>query len=45
LKSTAKSKVTSYINPVIEKVSDAEEVPHFSNKENIEKKKPESQRN
>ena len=45
MKPTAKSKVTSYINPVIEKVSDAEEVPHFSNKENIEKKKPESSKN
>ncbi len=45
MKPTSKSKISSYINPVIEKVSDEEEVPHFTNNDNVEKKKPESSKN
>ena len=45
MKPTEKSSVTTYINPVIEKLSDEEEIPSFTNKENIEKRKPESSKN
>lgn len=45
MKPTEKSIVTSYINPVIEKTSVEEEIPHFTNSEKVEGKKPESSRN
>lgn len=45
MKPTEKSKVTSYINPVIEKVSDDEAIPEFTNSEKVESKKPESSKN
>ncbi len=45
MKPTEKSKVTTYINPVIESFSKEEEIPHFSNSQKVESKKPESSRN
>lgn len=45
MKPTEKSKVTSYINPVIESFSDDEEIPEFTNSEKVENKKPESSKN
>ena len=45
MKPTEKSKVTTYINPIIEKLTDEKEVPHFTNKANVEKHKPESSKN
>lgn len=45
MKPTEKSKVTSYINPVIEKTSESEGIPEFSNSEKVETKKPESSKN
>lgn len=45
MKPTEKSKVTSFINPVIESTSDEEEVPHFTNSEKVESHKPESSKN
>ena len=42
MKPTEKSKVTSYINPVIESFSDDESIPQFSNSEKVEGKKPDS---
>ncbi len=45
MKPTEKSKVTTYINPVIEKLSKEEEIPSFTNSEKTESKKPESSRN
>ncbi len=44
MKPTAKSKVSSYINPVIEKLSDEEEVPRFVGR-NEKPNKPESSKN
>lgn len=45
MKPTEKSKVTSYINPVIEKFSEEEEIPEFTNSDKVEGKKPESSKN
>ena len=45
MKPTEKSKVTSFINPVIERFSEDEEIPHFTNSEKVEGKKPESSKN
>lgn len=45
MKPTEKSKVTSFINPVIESVSSDEEIPNFANSKKIENHKPESSRN
>lgn len=45
MKPTEKSKVTSYINPVIESISSDEEIPHFTNSKKIENHKPKSSRN
>lgn len=42
MKPTEKSKVTSYINPVIEDFSGDESVPQFTNSEKVEGKKPDS---
>ena len=44
MKPTAKSKVTTYINPVIEKVSEEEEIPHIEGR-NEKNNKPESSKN
>lgn len=40
MKPTEKSKVTSYINPVIIRASEEEGVPEFINSEKVEKRKP-----
>lgn len=40
MKPTDKAKVTTYINPVISHISQAEEVPNFINSENVENNKP-----
>lgn len=45
MKPTEKSRVTTYINPVIESTSNEEEVPTFTNSKKIESKKPESSKN
>lgn len=45
MKPTEKSKVTTYINPVIESMSKEEEVPVFSNSKKVEGRKPESSKN
>lgn len=45
MKPTEKSNVTTYINPVIESSSLEEEIPHFSNSEKVESKKPQSSKN
>jgi peptide deformylase len=45
MKPTEKSKVTSFINPVIESISSEEEIPHFTNSAKIENHKPKSSRN
>ena len=45
MKPTEKSDVASFINPVIEKFSEEESVPEFTNSEKIEKNKPERSRN
>lgn len=45
MKPTEKSKVTTYINPVITKFSEEEEVPLFTNSEKVEGKKPSSSKN
>ncbi|MDO8269390.1 MAG: peptide deformylase, partial [Candidatus Levybacteria bacterium] len=45
MKPTLKSPVTSYINPVIDSTSSEQEIPHFTNSENVEEKKPESSKN
>lgn len=45
MKPTAKSKVVSFINPEIIKMSDEEEIPQFTNSEKVEEKKPESSKN
>lgn len=45
MKPTEKSGVSSYVNPVIEKVSEESEIPHFTNSEKVESKKPESSKN
>lgn len=41
MRPTEKSKVISYINPVIVKSSEEEGIPEFVNSEKVEKKKPE----
>lgn len=45
MKPTEKSKVTSFINPVIEGMSNDEQVPEFINSDEVEQKKPESSKN
>lgn len=45
MKPTEKSKVSSYINPIIESVSETSEIPHFTNSEKVESQKPESSKN
>jgi peptide deformylase len=45
MKPTEKSKVTTYINPIIESSSSEEEVPHFMNSKKVESHKPESSKN
>lgn len=40
MKPTEKAKVTTYINPVINKVSEEEEIPTSTNSEKIEHRKP-----
>ncbi len=40
MKPTEKAKVTTYINPVIERLSTIEEVPSSTNSEKIERRKP-----
>ncbi len=45
MKPTEKSRVTTYINPVIESTSNEEEVPTFTNSKKVESKKPESSKN
>lgn len=45
MKPTEKSKVTSFINPVIESASEEQEIPHFTNSEKVEGHKPESSKN
>lgn len=45
MKPTEKSKVTTYINPVIISASTEEEIPHFSNSKKVESKKPNSSKN
>jgi len=45
MKPTEKSSVTTYVNPVIEKVSDEEGVPEFTNSKKVEEKKPKESKN
>lgn len=45
MKPTEKSKVSSFINPVIENISSEEEIPHFTNSAKIENHKPKSSSN
>ncbi len=45
MKPTEKSKVTTYINPVIESLSEEEGVPEFTNSGKVESKKPKSSKN
>jgi peptide deformylase len=45
MKPTEKSNVTSYINPVIESVSEEQEIPSFINSKKVEGHKPKSSKN
>lgn len=45
MKPTEKSKVTTYINPEIVETSEEEEIPHFTNSDTVENKKPQSSKN
>ena len=45
MKPTKKSHVTTYINPEIVSESSESEVPHFTNSEKVESKKPKSSKN
>ncbi len=45
MKPTEKSHVTTYINPEIVSESSESEVPHFTNSEKVESKKPKSSKN
>ena len=45
MKPTEKSDVISIINPVVEKFSEEESIPAFTNSEKVEKNKPERSKN
>lgn len=45
MKPTEKSKVTTFVNPVIENVSNEEGIPEFTNSSSVEGKKPERSKN
>jgi peptide deformylase len=45
MKPTEKSKVSTFINPVIERLSDEDEIPKFTNSKKVEAKKPKESKN
>lgn len=45
MKPTEKSKVVTYVNPVIEEVSDEKGIPEFTNSTKVEYKKPDKSKN